>query len=88
MNFLCDHPAIRAVSVVGSNRAGEHIHARGSASGKRVQSNMGAKNHATILPDANKETTLNALVSAAFGAAGQRCMALSVAVFVGEARKW
>ncbi len=88
VNFLCDHPAIRAVSVVGSNRAGEYIHARGSASGKRVQSNMGAKNHATILPDANKETTLNALVSAAFGAAGQRCMALSVAVFVGESRKW
>lgn len=88
VNFLCDHPAIRAVSLVGSNRAGEYIHARGTANGKRVQSNMGAKNHATILPDANKETTLNALVSAGFGAAGQRCMALSVAVFVGESRKW
>jgi len=88
VNFLCDHPAVRAVSVVGSNRAGEYIHERASKSGKRVQSNMGAKNHAVILPDANKETTLNALTSAAFGAAGQRCMALSVAVFVGDARVW
>jgi malonate-semialdehyde dehydrogenase (acetylating)/methylmalonate-semialdehyde dehydrogenase len=88
VNFLCDHPAIKAVSVVGSNRAGEYIHERGSRNGKRVQSNMGAKNHATVMGDANKETTLNALTAAAFGAAGQRCMALSVACFVGEARKW
>jgi len=49
---------------------------------------MGAKNHATIMPDADKESTLNALAGAAFGAAGQRCMALSTAIFVGEARKW
>lgn len=49
---------------------------------------MAAKNHATILPDANKEATINALVGAAFGAAGQRCMALSTAVFVGEAKDW
>jgi malonate-semialdehyde dehydrogenase (acetylating)/methylmalonate-semialdehyde dehydrogenase len=53
-----------------------------------VQANLGAKNHATISPDADKESTLNALTGAAFGAAGQRCMALSVAVFVGESRKW
>lgn len=51
--------------------------------GKRVQSNMGAKNHGVIMPDANKEHTLNQLAGAAFGAAGQRCMALSTAVFVG-----
>jgi len=88
VNFVCDAPQIRAVSFVGSNRAGEYIHDRATKSGKRVQSNMGSKNHAVILPDANKETTLNALVSAAFGAAGQRCMALSVAVFVGDAAKW
>src|SRR5690606_6947360 len=53
-----------------------------------VQCMMGAKNHAIVLPDAHKEQTLNALVGAAFGAAGQRCMAVSVAVLVGEARQW
>jgi len=88
VTFICDEPRIKAISLVGSNRAGEYIHERGSKNGKRVQSNMGAKNHATILPDANKEATLNALAGAAFGAAGQRCMALSTAIFVGEARKW
>ncbi|WP_080418582.1 aldehyde dehydrogenase family protein, partial [Burkholderia ubonensis] len=56
--------------------------------GKRVQAMMGAKNHAVVLPDANREQTLNALVGAGFGAAGQRCMATSVAVLVGEARDW
>lgn len=61
VNFICDHPAIRAISFVGGNVAGEHIHARGSANGKRVQANLGAKNHATIMPDADKEATLNAL---------------------------
>jgi malonate-semialdehyde dehydrogenase (acetylating)/methylmalonate-semialdehyde dehydrogenase len=49
---------------------------------------MGAKNHGVIMPDANKEQTLNQLVGAAFGAAGQRCMALSTAVFVGDAKNW
>ena len=68
--------------------AGKHIFERGSKNGKRVQSNMGAKNHGVILPDANKEATINALVGAAFGAAGQRCMALSTAVFVGESKNW
>jgi len=53
-----------------------------------VQSNMGAKNHGVVMPDANKEQTLNQLCGAAFGAAGQRCMALSTAVFVGEAKNW
>lgn len=88
VNFVCDHPAIRAISFVGSNQAGEYIHDRGSRNGKRVQSNMGAKNHGVILPDANKENTLNQLVGAAFGAAGQRCMALSTAVFVGDSTAW
>jgi len=67
---------------------GKYIYERGSRNGKRVQSNMGAKNHGVIMPDANKENTLNQLVGAAFGAAGQRCMALSTAVFVGDAQKW
>jgi len=88
VNFICDHPDIRAISFVGSNQAGMHIYLRGGANGKRVQSNMAAKNHGVILGDCNKEATLNALTGAAFGAAGQRCMALSVAVFVGEAQNW
>uniref|UniRef100_A0A8K9UBP8 Methylmalonate-semialdehyde/malonate-semialdehyde dehydrogenase [acylating], mitochondrial n=1 Tax=Oncorhynchus mykiss TaxID=8022 RepID=A0A8K9UBP8_ONCMY len=88
VNFICDHPAIKAISFVGSNQAGEYIYERGSKNGKRVQSNMGAKNHGVVMPDANKETTLNQLVGAAFGAAGQRCMALSTAILVGEARSW
>jgi acyl-CoA reductase-like NAD-dependent aldehyde dehydrogenase len=67
---------------------GKYIYERGSRNGKRVQSNMGAKNHGVVMPDANKENALNQLVGAAFGAAGQRCMALSTAVFVGEARQW
>ena len=67
---------------------GKHVYDRGTRNGKRVQSNMGAKNHGVIMPDANKENTLNQLVGAAFGAAGQRCMALSTAVFVGEAAQW
>ncbi|KAK0423470.1 hypothetical protein QR680_008158 [Steinernema hermaphroditum] len=88
VNFICDNPDIQAISFVGSDQAGKHIYTRGSKNGKRVQSNMGAKNHGVIMPDANKETTLNQLTAAAFGAAGQRCMALTTAVFVGESRKW
>jgi len=88
VNFICDAPAIRAISFVGSNAAGEHIHARATRRGARVQANLGAKNHAVVLADADKDATLNAIAGAAFGAAGQRCMALSVAVFVGEAQAW
>lgn len=88
VNFICDHPAIKAVSFVGSDQAGKYIYERAGRNGKRVQSNMGAKNHGVILADANKEHTLNQLAGAAFGAAGQRCMALSTAVFVGESKEW
>ncbi|KAK6998180.1 methylmalonate-semialdehyde dehydrogenase [acylating] mitochondrial [Biomphalaria glabrata] len=88
VNFICDHPDIRAISFVGSDQAGQYIYERGSKNGKRVQSNMGAKNHGVVMPDANKESTLTSLVGAAFGAAGQRCMALSTAIFVGEAKQW
>jgi len=88
VNFICDHPDIKAISFVGSDQAGKYIYERGSKNGKRVQSNMGAKNHGVVMPDANKESTLNQLVGAAFGAAGQRCMALSTAVFVGKAKDW
>ena len=54
VNFVCDHPDIKAISFVGSNQAGEYIYDRGTKTGKRVQSNMGAKNHGVVLPDANK----------------------------------
>ncbi|KAG0650959.1 Methylmalonate-semialdehyde dehydrogenase [Hyphodiscus hymeniophilus] len=88
VDFILDEPAIKAISFVGSNRAGEYIFTRGSANGKRVQANLGAKNHAAILPDANKQHALNSIVGAAFGAAGQRCMALSTLVMVGETKDW
>lgn len=82
VNAICDHPDIKAVSFVGSTKVGTHVYHRASARGKRVQCMMGAKNHAVVLPDANKEQTLNSIAGAAFGAAGQRCMAVSVAVLV------
>ncbi|RLN73101.1 hypothetical protein BBJ28_00011194 [Nothophytophthora sp. Chile5] len=88
VNFICDAPEIKAISFVGGNQAGEFIHARGSANGKRVQANLGAKNHAVIMPDCDKEQAIGALAGAAFGAAGQRCMALSVVVFVGKTKEW
>lgn len=88
VNFICDAPEIKAISFVGGDEAGRYIHQRGTANGKRVQSNMAAKNHATIMPDADKERTIDQLVGAAFGASGQRCMAISAAVFVGESKKW
>jgi malonate-semialdehyde dehydrogenase (acetylating)/methylmalonate-semialdehyde dehydrogenase len=88
VNFLCDDPTIRAISFVGGDIAGKHIYTRATANGKRVQANLGAKNHGVIMPDANKNQTLQQLVSAAFGSAGQRCMALSTAVFVGQTSSW
>ena len=87
-NGLCDHPDIKAVSFIGSTHVGTEIYRRSSQAGKRCQAMMGAKNHCVILPDADRENALNQLVGAAFGAAGQRCMATSVAVFVGETRDW
>lgn len=88
VDFILDDPGIEAVSFVGSNAAGEYIYRRASANGKRCQANLGAKNHAAILPDCNKSATLNAIAGAAFGAAGQRCMALSAIVMVGETKEW
>ncbi|RQV40458.1 methylmalonate-semialdehyde dehydrogenase (CoA acylating) [Burkholderia cenocepacia] len=85
---LCTHPDIKAISFVGSTRVGTHVYNLGSQHGKRVQSMMGAKNHAVVLPDAHREQSINALVGAGFGAAGQRCMATSVVVLVGKARDW
>ncbi|MBW0491231.1 hypothetical protein O181_030946 [Austropuccinia psidii MF-1] len=88
VNYLCDHPKIKAISFVGSNSAGKHIYDRAGINGKRVQANLGAKNHCVVLPDASENLTLNSIVGAAFGAAGQRCMALSVMIIVGESSKW
>src|SRR5258706_5122371 len=88
VDALCTHPDIAAVSFVGSTHVGTHVYNLASQHGKRVQCMMGAKNHAVVMPDANKEQSLNALVGATFGAAGQRCMATSVTVLVGESQKW
>ncbi|MDH4560567.1 CoA-acylating methylmalonate-semialdehyde dehydrogenase [Pseudomonas sp. BN411] len=88
VNLICDHPDIKAVSFVGSTKVGTHVYNRASLNGKRAQCMMGAKNHAIVLPDANKQQTLNNLLGASFGAAGQRCMALPVVILVGEAQTW
>jgi len=88
VDAICTHPDIVAVSFVGSTHVGTHVYNLASQHGKRVQSMMGAKNHAVVMPDASKEQSLNALVGSTFGAAGQRCMATSVTVLVGEAQQW
>lgn len=88
VNFIINDPTIKAISFVGSNQAGEYIYEKGSAMGKRVQANLGAKNHALVMPDANKNLALNSIAGAAFGAAGQRCMALSALVTLGDTKEW
>ncbi|WP_395474037.1 CoA-acylating methylmalonate-semialdehyde dehydrogenase, partial [Pseudomonas aeruginosa] len=88
VNLICDHPDIKAVSFVGSTKVGTHVYNRATLNGKRAQCMMGAKNHAIVLPDAHKQQTLNNLLGASFGAAGQRCMALPVVILVGEAQTW
>jgi len=85
---ILTHPDVMGISFVGSSRVGEHIYRTSTHAGKRVQCMMGAKNHMVIMPDADKNGTLNALVGAGVGAAGQRCMAISVAVFVGDSYQW
>ena len=84
VDTLLDHEDIAAVSFVGSTPIAKYIYERGTANGKRVQALGGAKNHALVLPDADIDMAADAIVSAAYGAAGERCMALSVAVAVGE----
>ena len=88
VDALLDHPLVRAVSFVGSTPVAKHVYARGSASGKRVQCQGGAKNHVVVLPDADPETTTKIIADSAFGCAGQRCLAVSVTVTVGEAKNW
>ena len=88
VTHICTHPDIKAVSFVGSNTAGEYIYKTASNHGKRAQVNMGAKNHCIVMPDAEKEDAINALIGACFGSTGQRCMAISVVVLVGDSQKW
>jgi len=88
VDVLLTDPAIKAVSFVGSVPVGRYIYETGTRNMKRVQSFAGAKNHMVVLPDADKDQVVKALVGASVGAAGQRCMAISVAVFVGEAQQW
>ncbi|EDK47437.1 aldehyde dehydrogenase (NADP(+)) ald6 [Lodderomyces elongisporus] len=88
VNKLIEDPRIKALTFVGGDKAGKYIYEKGSALGKRVQANLGAKNHLVVLPDAPKQQFINALNGAAFGAAGQRCMAISVLVTVGKTREW
>lgn len=84
---LCDHPQVRAISFVGSTPVAKLVYARAAASGKRMQCQGGAKNHVLILPDADMELAKQIISDSAYGCAGQRCLAVSVAVTVGEARK-
>jgi malonate-semialdehyde dehydrogenase (acetylating) / methylmalonate-semialdehyde dehydrogenase len=85
VDALLDHPDVKAVSFVGSSEIAEYVYARGAAAGKRVQAMGGAKNHAIVMPDADMDQTVKDLIGAAYGSAGERCMALPVVVPVGEA---
>jgi malonate-semialdehyde dehydrogenase (acetylating) / methylmalonate-semialdehyde dehydrogenase len=82
---LLTHPRVAAVSFVGSTPVAEHIHRTAAAHGKRVQALGGAKNHAVVMPDADLDQAADALMGAAYGSAGERCMAISVGVAVGDA---
>jgi malonate-semialdehyde dehydrogenase (acetylating)/methylmalonate-semialdehyde dehydrogenase len=88
VNQLLNHEDVQAISFVGSVAVGEHIYKTATDNLKRVQCFTGAKNHMVVMPDANKNQTINALVGAACGAAGQRCMGISVCVLVGDASEW
>src|SRR5205823_9367630 len=83
---LLDHPAVRAISFVGSTPVARYIYSRAAANGKRAQCLGGAKNPVIVLPDADMDMTTRIITDSAFGCAGQRCLAASLAVTVGEAR--
>lgn len=85
VDAILDHPEIKAIGFVGSTPIAEYIYARGCANGKRVQCFGGAKNHMVIMPDADMDQAVDALIGAGYGSAGERCMAISVAVPVGKA---
>jgi malonate-semialdehyde dehydrogenase (acetylating)/methylmalonate-semialdehyde dehydrogenase len=88
VDYLLKHETIKAVTFVGSVPVAQHVYRTGTDHLKRVQAFAGAKNHMVILPDADKTQAINNLVGSAVGAAGQRCMANSVVVLVGETREW
>ena len=87
VNALCDHPQVRAISFVGSTPVAKHVYTRSAASGKRMQCQGGAKNHVIVLADADMDLATQIISDSAFGCAGQRCLAVSVAVTIGEAQK-
>ncbi len=84
VDALLDHPDVKAVSFVGSTPIARHIYERGAHNGKRVQALGGAKNHLVVMPDADLDQAIDGLIGAAYGSAGERCMAISVAVLVGD----
>jgi malonate-semialdehyde dehydrogenase (acetylating)/methylmalonate-semialdehyde dehydrogenase len=84
VDALLENPKIQAISFVGSTPIAEYVYTRGTATGKRVQALGGAKNHMVVMPDADLDQTVDALIGAAYGSAGERCMAISVAVAVGD----
>jgi malonate-semialdehyde dehydrogenase (acetylating)/methylmalonate-semialdehyde dehydrogenase len=88
VDALLDHPAVQAISFVGSSPVARYVYARAAANGKRAQCQGGAKNHVVVLPDADQDATTKIIADSAYGCAGQRCLAVSVAVTVGEAREW
>ncbi|HVO41502.1 MAG TPA: CoA-acylating methylmalonate-semialdehyde dehydrogenase [Aggregatilineales bacterium] len=87
VNAILDHPIIQAVTFVGSTAVARHIYSRAAANGKRVQAQGGAKNPIIILPDADPKLTTNIVMDSAFGNSGQRCLAASLAIMVGEANE-
>ena len=87
VNALLDHPKVRAISFVGSTPVAKYVYARAGANGKRAQCQGGAKNHVIVLPDADMQMATQIINDSAFGCAGQRCLAVSVAVTIGEAQK-
>jgi len=86
VDALCDHPTIRAISFVGSTPVAKHVYTRAAMNGKRAQCQGGAKNHVVVLPDADMDLATQIISDSAFGCAGQRCLAVSVAVTIGEAQ--
>lgn len=87
-NRLITHPDVKAVSFVGSTTVGEHIYQTASNAGKRVQCMCGAKNHSIIMPDANRDAAVDAIIGSAYGNTGQRCLAGSVVICVGDVADW
>ena len=84
MHALLSDERVQAVSFVGSTPVAEYVYSTGTTNGKRVQALGGAKNHAVVMPDADIDNAVSALIGAAYGSSGERCMAISVAVCVGD----